>query len=339
MTAPQVSWIIPVHNGAPFLAEALASVSAQTVTDFEAIVLDDGSRDASAAIAREFATRDPRFRVVEKPNTGLVDTLNQGVSAARAPLIARMDADDICLPQRLERQLDFFAAHPTCVALGTLNIIIDQHGTEQRRTRRPFTVPAGPGDYPPERYRLTHPTVTFRRDVFAAAGGYSADFHAAEDYELWLRMSERGEIAELREPLLRYRVHSGSVTASAPDRQRLSCLRADLVTTLRRRGADTGALAPLHREQDIDSVVAAVGPVPGAPDPAVIRLRYAADMLRATLYRGAARERRRLAAQLARDAAAIAVTGGWRRDHRAAVIAAGREVARWAAVTALGRNR
>ena len=117
--APAVSVVMPVYNAARHLREAVQSVLRQTFRDFELVAVDDGSTDESPAVLREYAARDPRVRVVSRPNTGIVGALNDGLDAARGPLVARMDADDVCLPRRFERQAAFLRDNPACLVVGT----------------------------------------------------------------------------------------------------------------------------------------------------------------------------------------------------------------------------
>ena len=115
---PKVSWIVPVYNGEQYLALALESIRTQTFGDLEALILDDGSTDGTGAIIAGFVQRDSRFRVITKPNTGLTDTLNVGLRAARGEYICRLDADDIAQPERCAIQARYLDAHPDCVLVG-----------------------------------------------------------------------------------------------------------------------------------------------------------------------------------------------------------------------------
>src|SRR4051812_12524034 len=127
-SARQISVVMPVWNGESFLAEAIESILAQTCRDFEFLIIDDGSTDGTPAILREFEARDPRVRVLWQQHEGLVAALNAGLAAARAPLIARMDADDVSTPERFELQLAYLQAHPECVVLGTAMLVTDPDG-------------------------------------------------------------------------------------------------------------------------------------------------------------------------------------------------------------------
>lgn len=221
MTAPRISILLPVRNEERLLPAALASLSRQTLTDWELVAVDDGSSDATAAILAAAAAGDARVRVLRQPAHGLVAALNSGLAACRAPLVARMDGDDICHPQRLQRQAAFLADHPavTLVACGV------------RQVPRP-TVTDGMLAY--ERWQnslldhdaigrdlfvespFVHPSVTFRRDAVLALGGYR-ESGWAEDYDLWLRLAQAGaRFARLAEVLFYWRDRPQRQTRTAP---------------------------------------------------------------------------------------------------------------------------
>ena len=215
MTSPAVSVAMSVYNGERFLVPAIESVLAQTMGDFEFLILDDGSRDRSRAIAQSYAARDPRIRVIARDNRGLVISLNQLLDEARAPLIARMDADDICMPDRFARQIAFLAEHSDHGVVGSRTSDIDEFG-------RPY--PLASGEHPEAHAQLVHniahggpllahPAVMFRRDVVLAVGGYHQAFRHCEDYDLWLRLAGRTRIANLPERLVRYRHYADQVSS------------------------------------------------------------------------------------------------------------------------------
>lgn len=203
-----------VYNGERFLDAAIQSVLAQTFSDFEFLILDDGSSDASRAIIAEHAARDARIRPIFRENRGLIASLNQLLELAQAPLVARMDADDVCLPERFERQVAFLSAHPDHGVIGTFTRDIDEFGqpyplstAEHPRTHEQFLDHAANGGP-----LLAHPSVMYRRDVVLAAGGYHAAFRHCEDFDLWLRLASRTRIANLPDRLLHYRHYAGQVS-------------------------------------------------------------------------------------------------------------------------------
>jgi hypothetical protein len=207
---PRVSVVIPVFNGEAYLAEAVESVLEQTLEELELVAVDDGSRDASRAILEGFARADPRVRLLaNEKNLGISAALNRGWRAARAPYIARLDADDVSLPDRLARQVEFLDAHPSVAVVGGAAIII---GVTGRRTST-MRFPTASRTIHSTLLRhncLAHPSVMLRRTALEEVGGYRLAH--VEDYDLWLRISERFDLANLSDPLILYRVHPGQLS-------------------------------------------------------------------------------------------------------------------------------
>ncbi|TPI17993.1 glycosyltransferase [Mesorhizobium sp. B4-1-1] len=234
---PTVSVIIPVRDGAQYVGEALQSILDQDLADIEVIVVDDGSRDDSAAIAMSISDRDSRVRLVANRGKGIVDALNMGLSLARAPLAARMDCDDVSLPGRLRLQVACFDADADLQLLGTAGLQIDRDGNPLR----PLDVPAG-GDPLRDalaRYNpMLHPTVMFRTEAVRRAGGYRRAFTHAEDYDLWLRLSETGKLANMDARLVKLRSHPGQVSRMKEDQQRAAAALARQSALLRRHRAE-----------------------------------------------------------------------------------------------------
>jgi glycosyltransferase involved in cell wall biosynthesis len=207
---PAVSVILPVYNGARYLREALTDVFRQTFTDFELIVIDDGSTDATPQILDEF--RDSRLvRRTHPHNLGITPSLNEGLALAQSPLVARQDADDRSEPQRLRVQVDFMQSHPDVVLLGSTFVEIDPDGVSRHVVPRET-------DSNRLRWKLLfinqfcHGSTIYRRDVVTRVGGYSETHRHAEDYGLWERMARVGAVVNLPQPLVRYRVHPGSIS-------------------------------------------------------------------------------------------------------------------------------
>jgi len=226
MSAPAVSVVMAVYNGEPWLGEALASILGQSLIDLEFIVVDDGSTDGTP---KRLATiGDTRLSVLRQSRGGQTAALNRGLRAARAPLIARIDADDVALPERLARQAAFLAAHPDVGLLGTAAREIEPSGAVVRTL-------AAPGDDRALRRELMranpfiHSSVMFRRAVVDAVGAYDESFAVAQDYDLWLRMSRVTRLANLGEPLVLRRLAPGRLS-SARDTTRL---RDEVVAKLR----------------------------------------------------------------------------------------------------------
>jgi len=209
---PTISVVIPAYNAAPWLPAALDSISSQTFTNIEIIVIDDGSTDATPKLLRRHAACDSRLRVITRPNTGIVGALNDGLAATRGHFIARMDADDEAAPNRLCLQLARFAEEPDLVALGSAVTFMDATGNSVQTCPRPAAhaeieraLLSGDGG------AMIHPSVMFRASALFMAHGYRPSAEYLEDLDLFLRLARFGTLANLAEPLLRYRVHPGSI--------------------------------------------------------------------------------------------------------------------------------
>jgi glycosyltransferase involved in cell wall biosynthesis len=206
-----VSVLLPVWNGEAFLAQGLESILRQTLFSFELIVIDDGSTDASAEIAEKFARGDERVRVLRRPHEGLSAALNAGIAAARGECIARMDADDISVPHRLQKQVEYLEAHSACVAVGAWIEVIDEAGLPLGRKTFVKTHEEILAAMLRGISAIAHPTVVMRRDALRAAGGYDASRYPSDDLDLWFRLADRGELANLGDVLLRHRRHRSAV--------------------------------------------------------------------------------------------------------------------------------
>jgi len=232
---PTVSALMPVYNAEPYLAEAVESILGQTFADFEFLVVNDGSTDRSGAILERYAARDRRIRLTSRPNTGYTVALNQLLDLASGEFVARMDADDVALPQRLERQVDYLRAHRDVVCVGSAVQFIDGAGRFLRNAHpgmdhEAIQQRALAGDCP-----LNHPSIMMRRAAVQAVGGYHPEFEPAEDLDLWLRLGEVGRLTNLPEVLMKYRQHARSFSEQ---HQRLQLERsvAAVLEACRRRG-------------------------------------------------------------------------------------------------------
>jgi len=207
---PRVSVLLPVRNAAQTLEECFASIRAQTLRDFEVLVVDDGSSDGSAKLAGGCRARDPRFRLLHNPGAGLVAALNHGLRHARADLVARMDADDRMHPERLRLQSEHLGRHPEIALLGARVRVFPraQIRAGYREYIRWQNRCLSPADIDAEIYvesPFTHPSVMFRRASVVRCGGYR-NGRFPEDYELWLRLHRRGySMAKLPRILLDWR--------------------------------------------------------------------------------------------------------------------------------------
>ncbi len=204
---PSVSVVMPVHNALPFLDESIKSILGQTLDDFEFVILDDASTDGSRELLRQWSLCDKRIQLHQSTRQlGLAASSNAVVAKARAPLVARMDADDVAHPNRLLSQMSLMRGHPEVAVVGTLCNGIDARGKIVR---------------PRDRWRLLrrsnyipfpHGSAMFRRDVFDQVGGYDESVAGAEDQDLFLRMADRGRVVTLPDVLYSYRYHSGNST-------------------------------------------------------------------------------------------------------------------------------
>jgi glycosyltransferase involved in cell wall biosynthesis len=206
MNVPAISVAMSVYNNAAFLDQAVESILGQSLSDFEFLIVDDGSNDGSSAILDGYAARDSRIRIIRQENRGLIASLNRLLSEARAPLIARMDGDDISLPERFERQVAFLDVNPDHGVVGTWSRDINERGqTHAGEFREPPTSHEALVAESDKGPLLAHPSVMMRTNVVREAGGYRAAFRHCEDYDLWLRLSERTKLCSLPERLLLYR--------------------------------------------------------------------------------------------------------------------------------------
>jgi glycosyltransferase involved in cell wall biosynthesis len=215
---PRLSVVMPVHNAERFVAQATESVLAQTLRDFEFIAIDDESTDRSPEILERFAARDPRLRLFSRSRQGLVVTLNEGIALARAPLIARMDADDLSNPDRFERQVDALDHCPMLVAIGSRARVIDEHGNGLGDFLTPLTHEEIEDSHLRGCSAIHHPSVIYRTSVVRQLGGYR-DLVPCEDFDLWLRLGEVGRLANVSERLITKRLSLTSLVASTLDKR------------------------------------------------------------------------------------------------------------------------
>lgn len=272
---PRVSVVLPVFNAERYVAEAVDSIVGQTLRNWECIAIDDGSTDGTPTILAGRAARDPRIRLVSRPNRGLTRTLNEGIGLARAAFVAIMNADDIASPGRLEKQAAFLDTHPRVAAVGSATITFAEAG--------PWRVVAAPPADPVALRSLlmrtspfAHPTVMFRKQAVVDAGMYRPQFEPAEDYDLWLRLAERHDLANLTEPLLEYRVHADQATARAFERVAVAMLAARAAARLRQAGQHDPT-------QDLDTIDRDAAARLGVTDAGIARAAILAALGRAEM--------------------------------------------------------
>ncbi|OCC15884.1 Glycosyl transferase, group 2 family protein [Dissulfuribacter thermophilus] len=198
-----ISVVMSVFNGQRYLREAIDSILDQSFADFEFIIIDDGSTDNTSKIILSYT--DPRIRFIKQKNMGLAAALNRGIKLSNGKYIARMDADDISLPCRLEKQYQFMEENQHILALGSAVELIDMNGTHICYASKSTSYSELKRQLPSTPF--VHPTVMFRRQVFFQAGGYPESFKwGGEDTVLFNKMAQMGQISNLSEPLLKYRI-------------------------------------------------------------------------------------------------------------------------------------
>lgn len=235
---PLISVLMAVRDGRSYLDDSLNSVLDQTESDLEFLVLDDGSEDGTLQRLREFARRDERVRIWYRSgggHGGLTRSLNELLFRSRGQFIARMDADDVCLPDRFEQQLRFMGRHPTCVLAGGLIEHINRHGDSVACRPLPLDHDAIDGRHLWQSGGgIIHPTWFGRRGLFERLGGYRPQFPYAQDYDFMLRAAEVGELRNLKRVVLRYRIHDAQVSRGRRAEQ-LRCMGRALRDAGRRR--------------------------------------------------------------------------------------------------------
>jgi glycosyltransferase involved in cell wall biosynthesis len=227
--SPIVSFIIPCYNGGRWLSLSLDSVSSQSHTDFEVIIVDDGSTDNSAEIVERYSREDERYRYVWQKNSGIAAALNLGLSLARGQWIARLDTDDVCDPHRIKRQLELASASNNVVFVGSDSIQIDSDGRPIRRCNYPVTHRQLYRALTTRRKFPAHSSAFFDRAVAISVGGYRESVRRAEDVDLWLRLSEHGQLISAPLPLIAYRTHDTQISL---DEGGLRCFSDNLLANL-----------------------------------------------------------------------------------------------------------
>jgi Glycosyl transferase family 2 len=230
---PAVTVLTSVYNGEAYLAQALESVLAQSLSDWECVVVDDGSSDGSPEIARRFAATDSRFRVHVQANQGPPSARNAGLQHARGRYVAVLDADDVALPDRLERQVAHLDANPDVALVGSNVTMMSGSGHEFGLAEYPLDDEAIRAQLE-RQTAFVHSAATYRRELVLDTGGYRGVARYAEDLDLWLRLAERGRLANLAEPLVRYRVHATQESITRIEEQVLA-VQAVLASARERR--------------------------------------------------------------------------------------------------------
>lgn len=241
---------MPAYNAARYIGEAITSVLKQTFTDFELLIVNDGSTDNTLDIINKF--NDERIVIINQINQGVAAALNAGLKQAKAPYIARFDADDICYPYRLEKQIRFLQDNPEYILVGSEAKYILENGDflfdfhciayshEQIMDKLYFYCP------------FVHPTVMYRKDTVIEAGGYPTHAHNFEDYLLWTTLAGAGRLCNLTEPLIKYRLNSTSVTIDEKWRgRRFRELKREIVLRGTITAAEGNELLAIIKNQDV----------------------------------------------------------------------------------------
>lgn len=203
---PLVSIVMPIYNAQRYLTQAIESILSQTLENFELILVNDASTDKTLQIIYKFKKKDKRIRLINnKKNLQMAESLNLAIDQAKSDLIARMDQDDIALPNRLEVQYAFMQHHPNVAIVGNDIIIIDEHNKVIGKRTYP-TTSDGLKKILFRYSAFAHPTVMFRKYAFQRVKGYDSKKHPCEDIDLWFRLGREYEFASIPSFLLNYRI-------------------------------------------------------------------------------------------------------------------------------------
>ena len=246
MNKPLVSVVLVACNVDRFLAESIESVLGQTYPEFEFIIIDFGSTDRSEAIAASYAAKDIRIKRHKIPPCSLPEARNTGCFLARGQYIAIMDADDVSLPNRLLWEIEFMEKHPEVGVVGGAVQWINAHGRPLQTAQHPVGHREIQSDLKTHCV-LWHPTVLIRKEAFVLVGGYRRAFTVSHDYDLWLRIAEHCQIANLERVVLQYRMHAFQVSLRKRMQQTLCKLAAQASATSRRDGRED----PLNSVKEI----------------------------------------------------------------------------------------
>ncbi len=229
----KISVLMSAYNEEKFVSDAIESILKQTRSDFEFIIINDGSIDKTYEIIQRHAEKDKRIKIISHGNKeGLAKSLNDGIKIAKGRYIARMDGNDISFPQRLEKQIDFLEAHSEVGAVGTYFKEVDEKGNVLPRKQNPVLwkdVRKALFHYNP----ISHPSVMMRKGLLEKLGGYDESFRTAQDYELFCRIAEVSQLRNLPEILLLRRIPK-KASSGKMRQQTIDSLRIQLLMLKRR---------------------------------------------------------------------------------------------------------
>jgi len=220
--APEISVLLPVYNAELYIKETVESILNQTFSNFEFIIIDDGSTDRSLEILKGFAKKDSRIRLISRENKGVVDTLNEGLELCLADYVARIDSDDIATQERLEVEYKYLKKNLDVVCVGSDFQLIDYKGRQigsvslpkkSKEIERALLL----GECP-----IANPSTMFLKKAINLVGGYNKRFFPAEDYALWVALLDIGKIINLDTVLLKYRVHAAQVTQESNEKMTMN---------------------------------------------------------------------------------------------------------------------
>lgn len=234
---PVITVLMSVYNAEPYLEQAVLSIRNQSYRDFEFLIINDGSLDGSATILEKHARADKRIRLIHQENRGLIAALNRGVREAKGQLIARMDSDDIALRERLKVQLERMQADSSLALIGGHVQLINELGQVGEIIR----FPVGDEAVRKSLYYgspVAHPSVMMRRNLVLEVGGYREFYRHCEDYDLWLRLSEKANIDNVEEVVLQYRRHGDSVSVGNRETQTVGTFLSQAAWLIRQAGAE-----------------------------------------------------------------------------------------------------
>lgn len=212
-SASAIDVLVTVYNGERFIAQTIDSVIGQTFHDWRLLIVDDLSTDHTEEIIRTYAARDSRIHLIKGEHKGIAAAANIGLRSVKAPLVARLDGDDIALPERLQIQYDYLLQHPDVLAVGSDVFLIDENNKRLRRRHAPVGW-RNIQNILKTRNCMCHPSAMIRTSALKQIGGYRNKFRNSLDYDLWLRISEIGQIENIPRDLLLYRRHASQVSAT-----------------------------------------------------------------------------------------------------------------------------
>lgn len=216
---PTISVILPVYNASLYLQAAVSSILNQSFSDFEFLIFDDGSTDKTLQMLKKFASEDTRVKIFSRENKGLIATLNELIDNSLGRYIARMDADDISLPDRFFKQVMFLDSNPEIVVVGSWIEMINDKSQQISEVRSPIEHEKIDQKNLAGHSSISHPSAMIRKSALLEVGRYDLRFKSAEDLDLWLKLAEVGKLANIPEVLLQYRIHSSAISEIERDGQ------------------------------------------------------------------------------------------------------------------------